>query len=261
MPNICKNDLTVTGKVDEIRKFLEFAKGTNQESELDFNRFIPYPEEYKKKDEARDKWIREHNGIWSSDCPADGFNSGGYEWCCKNWGQKWNAYDIHVEPLRERGDAEGGITMHFSSAWSPPEPVVLKMAEMFPDLVFDLQYSEPMMGLYGHRVFSGNTIIIGNFCDRCEKQEECKKEIYTAILTLMRTVPEKWPKSPRCRGGCPMEPMCALIDGGNSCIITGCWSRRIEPFEEFVVTKGESLKPIQTTKKDLKRYRRIALKT
>lgn len=142
MPNNCENDLRVTGNVEEIRKFLKFARGTNQEGELDFNRFIPYPEKYKRMDEVSAKWIREHNGIWSSDYPKDGFNSGGYEWCCKNWGTGWNAYDIDVERFPEWENGRGQIIIHFSSAGSPPEPVVLKMAKMFPDLKFDLKYFE-----------------------------------------------------------------------------------------------------------------------
>ncbi len=50
-----------------------------------------------------------------------------YEWSVKHWGTKWNAYSI-----------TGGRTqsyeavIHFETAWSPPMPVLDKLAEMFP---------------------------------------------------------------------------------------------------------------------------------
>lgn len=156
---------------------------------------------------------------------------------------------------------DNDLICQFETKGSPPLEWVGEVAKTFPDLTFDLQYSEPMMGLYSHRVFNGNAIIIGHFCDRCEKQRECKKEIYTAILTLMETIPEKWPKSPDCEDGCSWESICALINGGNSCVLYGCWSLRIEPFNEFLATRRENLETIQIIKKDLKRYRRIDLKT
>ena len=57
MPNYVENDLAVTGSKETIEEFLKFAAG---ESPFDFNRFIPYPEEFRRLDEITEAWDREH---------------------------------------------------------------------------------------------------------------------------------------------------------------------------------------------------------
>ena len=59
MPNWCENDLAVEGPQAVIEEFLKFAAG---ESPFDFNRFIPYPEEFQRLDEIAEAWGREHAG-------------------------------------------------------------------------------------------------------------------------------------------------------------------------------------------------------
>src|SRR5438045_2750467 len=94
MPNWCENDLEIEGKSERVNEFLKFAEGP--ESQFDFNRFIPYPEKFaeldQKAEEARDEWQKtppEKRGPYP--VITDGFNQGGYEWCCDHWGTKWNA--------------------------------------------------------------------------------------------------------------------------------------------------------------------------
>jgi hypothetical protein len=143
MPNWCENDLTVEGPKDAVEEFLKFAEG---ESPFDFDRFIPYPEEYRRPDEIAAAWYREHaerpDADWASR-PVDGFNSGGYEWCIANWGTKWPARRVDREGP-EVGFPEGtlSVVFHFDTAWSPPLPVVRKAAELFPSLSFELRYFE-----------------------------------------------------------------------------------------------------------------------
>ena len=70
----------------------------------------------------------------------DGFNSGGYKWCCENWGTKWGI--CNAEVVQEFLERISHIDYCFDTAWSPPLPVVLKMSEMFPGLRFILRYFE-----------------------------------------------------------------------------------------------------------------------
>jgi hypothetical protein len=151
MPNHCERDLAIEGTKAEVERFLEFAKGEN--GEFDFNRFLPYPEPYSRLDAEARRWHEAHkddkdmNARWS-ERPKDGFNSGGHEWCVKNWGTKWNAYRIRPTDLVAFGDeAESGYS--FDTAWSPPLPVVKKASAMFPDLVFTLRYFERGMEFNG----------------------------------------------------------------------------------------------------------------
>ena len=87
----CENDLAVEGPKEVIEEFLKFAAG---ESPFDFEKFIPYPEEFQRLDEIAEAWLKEHaerpDYDWHSQ-PKDGFNSGGYDWCVANWGTKWPA--------------------------------------------------------------------------------------------------------------------------------------------------------------------------
>lgn len=53
------------------------------------------------------------------------------EWSCACWGTKWNAYDFE-----EREHTEGRLVFKFETAWSFPEPIFRKLAEMYPALVF-----------------------------------------------------------------------------------------------------------------------------
>src|SRR5262249_29612945 len=81
----------------------------------------------------------------------DGFNSGGYQWCTQNWGTKWPARRICDDPP-QTWRVESGVTtagIQFETAWGPPCPVVLKAAQLFPDLELDLRYFECGMHVHG----------------------------------------------------------------------------------------------------------------
>ena len=55
-----------------------------------------------------------------------------YDWRNKNWGTKWDIKaEVHVDDLHDEG-----CTLIFQTAWSPPEPIVYKLQEMFPDITF-----------------------------------------------------------------------------------------------------------------------------
>jgi hypothetical protein len=57
----------------------------------------------------------------------------------KKWGTKWNSYDVLVD--------DAGIT--FYTAWSPPLPIIKRLAELYKDTVFLLEYNEPGMAFRG----------------------------------------------------------------------------------------------------------------
>jgi len=148
MPNWCEQDLYVSTDEEEnwrdglpsVKKFKEFAQGESWQDGidvvLDHNKFIPYPEEFRTKDD-----------------PDEGFNRGGYEWCIRSWGAKWGI----CRPSLEDEDLEYGyLAYSFESAWSPAKPLILKMSEMFPKLIFDLRWFEMGMAVHGkYRVMAG----------------------------------------------------------------------------------------------------------
>ena len=55
-----------------------------------------------------------------------------YDWRNNNWGTKWDINtEVHVDDLYDEG-----CTLIFQTAWSPPEPIIEKLQEMFPDITF-----------------------------------------------------------------------------------------------------------------------------
>lgn len=151
MPNHCENDLYVRGDEKRVAEFLTFIGADREDPKFDFDKVIPYPEKFKQMDEEAKAFsffgatpglsdeeraaAREaYKAKWGTE--QDGFNFGGYEWCCNNWGTKWNAYEIGVY------DHPRGTCITFQTAWSPPEPVIRKLFELFPDLYFDHEYFE-----------------------------------------------------------------------------------------------------------------------
>lgn len=92
----------------------------------------------------------------------DGFNSGGYEWCCNNWGTKWGIYDAVI--LSENFKKKvGTIKYKFLSAWSPPLPVIKAMSEQFPSLTFKLKCYECGMQFQGTFIIKNGKELIHKY--------------------------------------------------------------------------------------------------
>jgi hypothetical protein len=68
----------------------------------------------------------------------------------EQWGTKWIGYDVSI------GDA----AIDFYTAWSPPIPILKKLAELHKELVFTLEYAESGMMFRGRAVakWQGNTV-------------------------------------------------------------------------------------------------------
>ena len=57
----------------------------------------------------------------------------------EKWGTKWIGYDITI----------GESSIDFYTAWSPPLPVIKKLAELHKDFVFRLEYYETGIAFRG----------------------------------------------------------------------------------------------------------------
>ncbi len=154
MPNYCECFLhfyvSDKSSVDDV-----LAAMKNGDRIFDFDKLIPYPAKWKKADEAYHEWEKgwaKHPsgpGAYEDYCkthprPDDGYNHGGYEWCCENWGTKWNAGDVKIVEKDE-----GAAVISFETAWAPPLPVIDKLAAMFPDIEMSFEYYEMGMAFCG----------------------------------------------------------------------------------------------------------------
>lgn len=171
MPNWCANTVSVTADSTRVpaeargarlREFHRFARTRPDADErkdrdvFDFNSFVPYPEQFRELDRIAQQKAKEFDRKMDAlnaadqqayraahwhELPKDGFNQGGYEWCVIYWGTKWGA----CEPTCDDSTLDGPtprLIYKFSTAWSPPEPVLQKASELFPDLIFRVRWHE-----------------------------------------------------------------------------------------------------------------------
>lgn len=128
MPNHVDNDLSIEGTVKDIDAFIAAVRGENEDgsvSLIDANKLIPMPEKFKG---------------------MEGFNKGGYEWCCKEWGTKWGFYSLSKWTKVKTG-RKASIT--FNTAWSPAIPLFKAMAKKFPNITLTVKYFEQGMQFQG----------------------------------------------------------------------------------------------------------------
>lgn len=114
MPNFCVNKWCIQGDKAERDKIVSFL--ATKKTHLDFERMRPLPE-------GSSSW---------------------YEWCCANWGTKWNARDVSVKHGRKK------TVYTFRTAWSPvSERMIADFMSAYPTLVYNVIYAEMGQEYYG----------------------------------------------------------------------------------------------------------------
>lgn len=198
MPNYCDCDLLVRGNPEDVAAFLKKAESPKPDGEgklvpLDFNSFVPMPKElnlpaggpelgyeakYGTEMELRSifyhPWAKdlgrtreallEHLAKTNPEALAlaekykENIEKHGhrhwYSWCTAHWGTKWGANDPE---LIEKGERRARLC--FTTAWSPPKPVVEAMAEQFPSLRITLKYYEGGAGFAGTLEYKGGEVV------------------------------------------------------------------------------------------------------
>ena len=127
MANWCDNKLTVKPKniMDDILTKYVRKDEESKENLFDFEKIIPIT-------------ARCRNDNWHDECIV-------------KWGTKWCPNNIvcHSDYLS------------FATAWTPPIPIVKKLADLYPSAQFILEYCEPEMeirGVYSARMENGQII-------------------------------------------------------------------------------------------------------
>lgn len=166
MPNWCDCELTIQGPREQVdaavtrmekKDLNDFDdEAFEDDGVFDFNRLIPYPERFKGPGSPalRREWKRRHGREG-----YDGYNMGGYEWCCANWGTKWPASDVERTDQPSRAKGQRKVHYAFQTAWSPPLPVAAKLSEEYPELKVTLRYWEGGNGFKGVSQFRGGECV------------------------------------------------------------------------------------------------------
>ena len=148
MPNWCHNRVTAYGNEDKIEKVKEIF-----ESKTPFNDIFPQPDwkntpnkngELPKLEQHKNPKTGEV--IFETYNFPDGKNDDRwYSWRLDNWDTKWEASEVEFEC-----DDSEILTITFDTAWSPPEGVMTKLREKFPDVSFQCFYDEPGCEIAGY---------------------------------------------------------------------------------------------------------------
>lgn len=137
---------------------IEVYTNKDKEAKEQLQKLYKFNKEYKPDDEEKKlgiKHLKELGNTYISNIVNYGHTTW-YGWCNANWGTKWDAKDTCGSP-------EEGI-LSFLTAWSPPEGVVQKLFEKFPNEEIDWYYEEPGMDFAGHFTPDYEGGVIDNPC-------------------------------------------------------------------------------------------------
>lgn len=143
MPNHCQNVMTVVGKEDTVRAFVDKVQGPgpNYPSQGFGRNALPEGERMDPKDLPISVLSFHQTVPIPEDVQCNSYGDGGaksgYNVERELWGVKWGAYDeqlVRHEPTYAK--------YAFTTAWGPPVEWLQKTSELFPDLTFFVSYSE-----------------------------------------------------------------------------------------------------------------------
>ena len=140
MPNWVYNNITITGDSDELEKFsTHIAKKPkytqDNQGAFSFHSFVTLPDEVDPD---------EYHGIngWKGGEKLGDSEYNWYNWNNANWFTKWDASDPDVHIMTNAVSRPTSISLTFSTAWAPPEPVFVAMSTQFPTLTFGVHWEE-----------------------------------------------------------------------------------------------------------------------
>ena len=151
MPNWCYNRIRVYADSDQVDQLKEIYNIFNNHQDP-FNQILPIPDfknipndkgELPKLEQMKNP---EGEIMWETYNFPDGTNDDRwYHWCVDNWDTKWEPDMAGIE----YEDSEI-LAITFNTAWSPPEGVIKKLREKFPDVTFQCFYDEPGCAIAGY---------------------------------------------------------------------------------------------------------------
>ena len=184
MQNWCMNSLVIRGNDSEVR---EVVDGLNRNG---ISAFLPTPKELEKiafpaeeyyEPEILEKYKKEYGAAdWK-------------EWRYKNWGTKWD-----IEAFTELESDDGFALITFETASTPIVEALKKISEMYPSLVFDLEYEEPETDLFGKVIFRNGKLSQhfkcsweNRFCEAWWQFQELQEKFEQADIKLNEMLKNK----------------------------------------------------------------------
>lgn len=95
-----------------------------------------------------------------------------YDWCCDNWGTKWNACNTQINNLKK-------ADIYFDTAWSAVPYIIAKIAELHPDCKIEYEYAEEDAGANAGYINFENGEITSD-----EHYKDFSKDAYEMFFSL-----------------------------------------------------------------------------
>ena len=188
MPNWVYSSVTVTGDTEELEKFSAHIEqkpkyAQDNQGPFSFHSFITLPDEVDPD---------EYHGIngWKDGVKLGESEYNWYNWNTGNWLTKWDACDADVHRMNNAVSRLTSISITFSTAWSPPDPVFQAMTEQFPDLKFEVHWEEEQ-GFGAEYECSGGNVVVTDRWDIPSSHADHQKRGSECICAYYDT-PEDW---------------------------------------------------------------------
>ena len=161
MPNWVYNHLTIKGSEEDVAKVKaqvgavvkrkykgvdEVDEKIDEEPIFSFMNILPPPED------KLDEYHAVHGYTGGEKTGDTEYNW--YNFNVREWGTKWDARDVDL--LEEH---KTSLHYKFDTAWSPPTPVIEKLAQQNPNLNITLEYREEQ-GWGGEVNFNGSVTVV-----------------------------------------------------------------------------------------------------
>jgi hypothetical protein len=198
MPNWCDNTLEITGPDESVKKLIAFVSRPFSHTWEDGT-----VENFEKPIFAFENILPSTHDTSSAMFPSAGPN----DWWSNNvnsWGTKW---DIANSDSVGLSIGEGAVSYWFSTAWAPPSPVILRLAEIFPELEIIHSYSEPGCDFWGIETYAKGELIsevggeldhkawttLGQECWNCSENEDIE-DMYSDCPPVLEAKKKKGKK-------------------------------------------------------------------
>jgi hypothetical protein len=177
MPNWVTINVHVTGEEKALQEFKEahFVCDTDPEKpawapdiNFDFNTIVPMPACLKDTTSPTPEDDKVNARVRAKMYGAENW----YEWSKMNWDTKWNASDTYI-------NYEDAVNMEFSinTAWTLPVPIFEELAELYPELTFELDCIEEGGFFSGQMTFDSD----GNIDNLTDDEETWQRQASTLL--------------------------------------------------------------------------------